>query len=304
MTLNQIMVSTFQNIYETENPSHTPILEVLEEMRRPGDELKNRIKAVREAKTAAEQDRLKVMLLPVLCPSATFTKRTDASILDYNGVICLDLDNTLDPKGMKALAKIYPYTLAAMISPTGTGVKVFVLTDLRDPGRHSDLYHHLGDIMGFKKRLDLKFDPSCCNPSRACFFSYDPAMWINQDVIPFHVDLDKLPIYTPAPKTATTTAPAMTRTDIAIDTPDFPAPRTDSKAIMNAIVDTHTLFEEYYPMYQGVRNNNLFILAFFFRLEGIPEDVATDYLVAYYVDPAGGFTAAEISRTVHSAYIR
>ena len=299
--LNQIMVSTFQNIYETENPSHRPILEVLEEMKRPGDELKKRIKAVREEGTAAEQDRLKVLLLPVLCPSGTFTKRSDASMLDYNGVICLDLDNTLDPKGMKALAKTFPYALAAMISPTGTGVKVFVLTDLKDPGRHSDLYHHLGDIMGFKKRLDLKFDPSCCNPSRACFFSYDPAMWINQDVVPYHVDLDKLPVYTPAPKTVTTTK---TRTDIAIDTPDFPAPLSDSDAIRDAIVDTHTLFEEYYPMYQGVRNNNLFILAFFFRLKGIPEDDATDYLVAYYRDPVGGFTVDEIKRTVKSAYTR
>ena len=78
---------------------------------------------------------------------------------------------------------------------------------------------------------------------------------------------------------------------------------TEQKEIQDAIVETHTLFEEYYPMYQGVRNNNLYILAFFFRLEGIPEDVATDYLVAYYVDPVGGFTATEISRTVHSAYI-
>lgn len=295
------MVSTFQNIYETENPSHRSFLEVLEEMKRPGDELKNRIKAVREAKTSAEQDRLKVLLLPVLCPSGTFTRRSDASILDYNGVICLDLDNTLDPKGMKALAKTFPYALAAMTSPTGIGVKVFVLTDLKDPSRHSDLYYHLEDIMGFKKRLDLKFDPSCCNLSRACFFSYDPAMWINQDVVPYHVDLDKLPIYTPAPKSATTTK---TRTDIAIDTPEYPTPLTNLDAIRNAIVDTHTLFEEYYPMYQGVQNNNLFILAFFFRLEGIPEDDAVDYLVAYYVDPAGGFTAGEIKRTVHSAYIR
>ena len=299
--LNQLMVSTFQNIYETEKPSHRPILEVLEEMRRPENELKNRIKAVREAKFPAEQDRLKVLLLPVLCPSGTFTKRSDASMLDYNGVICLDLDNTLDPKGMKALAKTYPYTLAAMVSPTGIGVKVFVLTDLKDPSRHSDLYHHLGDIMGFKKRLDLKFDPSCCNPSRACFFSYDQAMWINQSVVPYHVDLDKLPVYTPAPKTVITTT---TRTDIAIDTPDFPAPLTDSEAIRNAVIDTHTLFEKYYPMYQGVRNNNLFILAFFFRLEGIPEDDATDYLVAYYRDPVGGFTVDEIKRTVKSAYTR
>lgn len=301
--LNQIMVSTFQNIYETENPTHLPLLEVLEGMMTPGDELKNRIKAVREAKTPAEQDRLKVMLLPVLCPSGTFSKRADSAILDYSGVICLDLDDTLDLKGMKALAKTFPYTLAAMVSPTKTGLKVFVLSDLKDPSRHSDLYHHLGDIMGFKKRFDLKFDPSCSNPSRACFFSYDPAMWINQNVIPFHVDLDTLPVYTPVPGTKTST-PSKTRTDIAIDTPDFPTPLTDQEAIREAIIDTHTLFEEYYPMHQGVRNNNLFILAFFFRLDGIPEDVASDYLVAYYVDPSGGFTADEIKRTVHSAYTR
>lgn len=304
MTLNTLMVSTFQNIYETENPRHCPILEVLNEMRAPGDELKNRIKAIREAKSPAEQDRLKVMLLPVLCPSGTFTKRSDAGILDYSGIICLDLDDTLDLKGIKAQAKSFPYSLAAMVSPTGKGVKVFVLTDLRgaSASRHSDLYHHLGDIMGFKKRLDLEFDPSCSNPSRACFFTYDPGMWINPDVVPFHVDLDTLPVYTPATKTAT--ASTKKRTDIAIDTPVFPTPLTEQKEIQDAIVETHTLFEEYYPMYQGVRNNNLYILAFFFRLEGIPEDVATDYLLAYYLDPLGGFSVEEIKRTVKSAYTR
>ena len=44
--------------------------------------------------------------------------------------------------------------------------------------------------------------------------------------------------------------------------------------------------------------------AFFFRLDGIPEDAATDYLVAYYNDPAGDFTADEIKRTVKSVYSR
>jgi len=57
-------------------------------------------------------------------------------------------------------------------------------------------------------------------------------------------------------------------------------------------------------MAQGVRNSNLYVLAFFFRLDGIPEDVASDYLVAYYIDPAGDFTADEIKRTVKSAYSR
>ena len=302
--LNQILVSTFESIYETKTPVHRPLLEVLEEMRNPGEDLKDRIKSIRKAKAPAEQDQLKVMLLPVICPSGTFSERNDAALLQYNGVVCLDLDDVISPRDMKAMAKSYPYTLAVMTSPTGSGVKVFLLTDSTDPSRHSDLYHHIGDVTGFKKRSDVKFDPSCSNPSRACFFSYDKDLWINHDVIPYHVDFASVPTYTPPAKAASPVSSATkSRTELDYDNPAFPEPLTDQNTIRDAIVNTHSLFEEYHAVFHGVRNNNLYILAFFFRLEGIPEDIATDYLVAYYVDPTGGFTATEISRTVHSAYI-
>ena len=256
---------------------------------------------IRRSSKPEEQDSLKVKLLPVICPSGTFGKRSDSALIDYNGIVCLDLDDVAVPEGIKIVAMKFPFTLAAMISPTGTGVKVFVLTDLRDPSRHNDLYHHLGSVMGFKTRPDLKFDPSCSNPSRACFMSYDEAIMVNENAEPYHVDLETLPVYTPPTKTPST---PVVRTDIAYDDISFPPYLTNPKKIRPAIKKAHTLFEKYYPMHQGVRNNNLYILAFFFRLEGIPEDVATDYLVAYYVDPAGGFTAGEIKRTIHSAYIR
>lgn len=308
MYLKSIMVSCFSNIAETTTPTHRPILEVLADMgysKRPLDtKLKTTVEMIRRASTAGEQDSLKVKLLPVICPSGTFSCRKDSAIIDYNGIICLDLDDTLDIKGMKAMAMSYPYTLATLVSPSGKGIKVFVLTDLTDISRHSDLYHHLGDIMGFKARIDLKFDPSCSNPSRACFMSYDKEIKVNENVVPFHVDLDTLPIYTPPARTTVTTPTAKVKTDIASEEIDFPDPLTDNRAIREAIKNSHTLFEEYYPMVQGVRNNNLYVLAFFFRLDGIPEDAATDYLVAYYVDPTGGFTADEIKRTVRSAYSR
>lgn len=301
--INQILVSTFESIYETKNPIHRPLLEVLEEMRNPGEDLKDRIKSIRKAKAPAEQNLMK-MLLPVICPAGTFSERNDAALLQYNGVVCLDLDDVISPRDLKLLAKTFPYTLAAMVSPTGSGVKVFILTDSTDPSRHSDLYHHLGDVTGFKKRLDLKFDPSCSNPSRACFFSYDRDLWINHDVIPYHVDFASIPVYTPPAKTASSVPSATkTRTELDYDNPVFPVPLTDQNAIRDAIVNTHSLFEDYHAVFHGVRNNNLYILAFFFRLEGVPEDDASDYLVAYYVDPSG-FTADEIRRTVHSAYIR
>ena len=301
------MVSCFSNIAETTTPTHRPIMEVFSDMgysRHPLDtKLKATVEMIRRTSPAGEQESLKKKLLPVVCPSGTFSCRKDTALIDYSGIVCLDLDDTLDPKGIKAMAMSYPYTLAAMLSPT-KGVKVFVLTDLTDTSRHSDLYHHLGDIMGFKGRFDLKFDPSCCNLSRACFMSYDKEIKVNENVVPFHVDLATLPVYTPPAKTAVTTPTEKVKTDIASEEIDFPDPLTDNRAIREAIKNSHSLFEEYYPMVQGVRNNNLYVLAFFFRLDGIPEDIATDYLVAYYVDPTGGFTADEIKRTVRSAYSR
>ena len=310
MYITSIMVSCFGNICETEHPTYRPILEVLTDMGysgKPTDtRLKSTVERIRRESDAQKQDSLKVKLLPVICPSGVFSKRADAALLDYNGIICLDLDNVIEIQGMKIHAMTFPYTLATMVSPTGTGLKVFILTDLKDPTRHSDLYHHLGSIMGFKSVIGLKFDPSCSNPSRACFMSYDKDIRVNDKAEPYHVDLDTLPVYTPPAKVSSTPSTTLTkpRTDIATSDIDFPDPLTDYEEIRDKIKESHTLFEEYFPMHQGVRNTNLYILAFFFRLDGIPEDAATDYLVAYYVDPAGGFTAGEIKRTIHSAYIR
>ena len=301
MVISQLMVSTFPSIYETENPTQRPLIEVLEEMKNPGEQLERMITAVRGSKSTAEQDRLKVMLLPVLCPSGTFSKRADSALVQYNGVICLDLDDTVDTVAVIEMAKQFPHTLATMLSPTGKGVKLFILTDLQDSSRHSDLYHHLGNIMGYTSRPGLKFDPSCSNPSRACFFSVDKKMYINRNATPYHVDLGTLPAYTPAAKTP---AVSVTIPEEALYNPSFPSPLTDMEAIRDAIVDTHSLFEEYHPFIPGQRNSSIYTLAFFFRLDGVPEDVATDYLVAYYSDPAGGFTADEIKRTVKSAYSR
>ena len=77
---------------------------------------------------------------------------------------------------------------------------------------------------------------------------------------------------------------------------------TDNAAIRETILNTHEFFERYYSMVEGKRNTNLFILASFFKDNGIPQDHATDYLTAYYVDGNNGFTSDEIKKTVNSAY--
>lgn len=288
--LNEIRVSGFSNITETRLPYQCLLLDVLDSIKHPLPELKSCISQIRNETDHDKQNELKVKLLPVFCFSGVFSERKDDGLIDLNPIICLDLDDVKDLDAEKERLKSIPYVLAFFTSPRGTGLKVLVHHDLSDPTHHKDLYNDLGNAMGFIGRTDLKFDLSCSNVSRACFYSADLKMWLNKDAVPYHFEPPTTPITSPSiPTTATK--------DIV-----FPAPLTDYKEIRKKIQDSHTLFEAHYSMYPGCRNKNLYILASFFRYDGIPEDIATDYLVAYYQDDLNGFPATEIRKTVGSAY--
>ena len=287
-----LRVSGFSNIAETRLPYQCLMLDVLDSIKHPSSELKSCISQIRNETDHDKQNELKVKLLPVFCFSGVFSERNDLKLIHMSPVICLDLDSVNDMEAEKErLKNNYPYVLSIFTSPTGTGLKVLVLHDLSDPTHHKDLYNDLGNAMGLNGRTDLKFDLSCSNVSRACFISADPKLWLNKNAIPYHFVPQTTPVTPPSiPTTATK--------DIV-----FPASSlTDYNEIRKKVQDSHTLFEGHYSMYPGCRNKNLYILASFFRYDGIPEDIATDYLVAYYQDDLNGFPATEIRKTVGSAY--
>ena len=67
--------------------------------------------------------------LPAFTVSSTFTsKRKLEFVQDYNGVLHLDYDKVDDVNKYKEQVKEIPYTLAAFVSPSGDGLKVFVKT--------------------------------------------------------------------------------------------------------------------------------------------------------------------------------
>ena len=293
-SLREIRVSGFSNITETRLPYQCLMLDVLDSIKHPSPELKSCISQIQNETDHDKQNELKVKLLPVFCFSGTFSERSDLKLIHMSPVICLDLDSVNDMEAEKErLKNNYPYVLSIFTSPTGTGLKVLVLHDLSDPTHHKDLYNDLGNAMGLNGRTDLKFDLSCSNVSRACFISADPKLWLNKrpELYQFVPSIISAP--SPTPSTPTTS----TR-DIVFPTTSL----TDYNEIRKKIQDSHTLFESHYSMYPGCRNKNLYILASFFRYDGIPEDIATDYLVAYYQDNLNGFPAAEIRKTVGSAY--
>ena len=289
--INEIIVSAFSNIAEPNLPKQCYLMDVLDCIKHPPTDLNNRIKQIRNEADKNKRDGLKVKLLPVVCFSGTFSKRYDNEIINLNPIICLDIDRVSDLDAERERLKSVPYVLSIFTSPTGTGLKVLVYHDMDKPEHHKDLYSELGNDLRLMGRTDVKFDMSCSNLSRACFISADPKLWLNKDAIQYHFS----PITSPAISSA---IPATSTRDIVFPTTLL----SDYHKIRQQIQETHTLFEAHYSMYPGCRNKNLYILASFFRYDGIPEDIATDYLVAYYQDNLNGFPAAEIRKTVGSAY--
>lgn len=300
MAAEDIVISWFSNVKEKLHPVHTPLLDVLQEIKEGTGDLKASIASIRKAPDEETRQKLKIKTLPVFCPSGTFTSREDAAVIDFSGIVCLDLDHVLNKDAVISTVKSTPYVLAAFESPSD-GLKVLCLVKLNedDPTVHfKAIYHHLGSQLGLSDRQDLVFDASCAHISRACFFSYSPKMYLNKNASPLEIDVATLPEYHAVKNQVAKGPKEEDDEDVQVQ------PLTDYVEIRRQIQETHTKFEKYFSLYPGVRNNNLFLLAIRFWLGGIPEENAVNYLVAYYACPKDGFGADEIERTVRSAYSR
>lgn len=293
MVKKDIAVSLFSNIKAVNYPSHVSLMEILRKIGDCDKSIKRIVDVVSKEKDKSKRDELKQKLLPVFCPNGTFEKREDKALIEMSGIVCIDLDNVKDLQGEKNRLKRFPCVLSVFKSPSQNGLKVLVLHDLKDPNRFYDMYFFLGEQLGLTGRADLIFDTSCAHVSRACFMSVDKDIYINNHATTYHVELDKIP-YPTAAAIAKPTKAKVSSGNITV--------LTNATEIRKRVLEEHELFEKYYSMQKGNRNCNLFILASFFKDSGIPEQFAEDYLVIYYQDPANGFTADEIKRTVQSAY--
>ena len=162
-------VTIFKNISDTSGPNHIMISQALNRIR--DGRSKDAITAVREG-TGNKKD------LPVVCFSGEFAKREDGQLLEHSGFIVLDFDklgkNVYD---WKEILCADPFTYACWISPSGNGIKSLIR--VTNTERHRD--HFRGAVAYFKKQYDLEVDPTGINESRACFESYDPEIFVNEE---------------------------------------------------------------------------------------------------------------------------
>lgn len=268
------MITVFKSILNTTTPFYPEVSEVFDEIR-TGRKCKDLIGLIRKEKDKDKQNELKKGL-PAICFSGTFSKRSDNSIIEHSGLICLDFDNFKSAELMdqaKNGFKDDSFTHAVFTSPSGNGLKVIVKIP-KDIDNHKLYFNALRDYYNTEE-----FDVTSKNLSRVCYESYDPDIYVNYD--------------------------SDVWTDMSVDE-DIVVNKLTSTPVLTIDDDSQKIsrilkwFEKDYQMVKGQRNNNLFVLASAFNRYGIPKSVATFFCKSKYATK--GFGDSEIETTINSAY--
>ena len=267
-------VTIFQSIRDTDTPFFRDVHVILERIKDGAGATKDLVKKIRLEKRKPERQELK-KLLPAICFSGTFNKRTDVSLLQHSGLICLDFDGYTKQKELlqdKENLSKNKYVFSVFISPSGNGLKVLVKIP-------ADAENHTSFFNSLEKHFNSPyFDKTSKNLSRVCYESYDPLIYVNENSSIW--DVIEEPEYTEVSR--------------ARDKATIPI--TDENKIVEILIKW---WERKYPMSEGQRNQNAYVLAMAFNDFGINKSLALYVLNQFATDD---FTIREIGTTIDSAY--
>ena len=174
--MKNTLITIYKNVF-TEEANHITIEKALERIKTGRSEAM--VKHIRSLPTKDEQNAIKINL-PAICFSGIIPtgKREDARLEKHSGLVTLDFDE-LTPDVFAEKKRFFAnqiYTVAAFLSPRGNGLKILI--KIADKTKHKE---HYGALL--KEFAGL--DRANINPSRVCFESYDPEIFINYDAEPY-----------------------------------------------------------------------------------------------------------------------
>lgn len=265
-------ITIFKNIHETSTPFFKDVEVILERIKDgKSKELVNKIRAEKD-KTARNELKKE---LPAVCFSGKFNKRADSALIEHSGLICLDFDGYEKQKKMlqdkNALTK-NKYVYSVFVSPSGNGLKVLVKIP-QDPENHGNYFRSLEQAFA-----SPHFDTTSKNISRVCYESYDPLIYVNPNSSIW--DTISEPEYTEVKKHK--------------DVPTIAI--SDENKVVEILVKW---WQKKYPMVEGQRNHNVYVLAMAMNDFGINRSLAT-YVCGQFASE--DFPMSEIDTTIGSAY--
>jgi hypothetical protein len=265
-------ITIFRNIRETDTPFHRDVHLILDRIKNGSS--KELVSKIRGNNVKSERNDLKKDL-PAICFSGIFKKRGDQYLEEHSGIICLDFDGYEKQRELlqeKQRLSEDKFVYSVFISPSGKGLKVLVRVPA-DEENHKSYFNALE-----KHFSNPHFDKTSKNVSRVCYESYDPLIYINDKASLWeelseedYVELHKFK-----------------------DSPTVPM--TDENRIVERLV---RWWERKYPMSEGQRNHNTYVLARAFNDFGISKSLA-EYVLGRYA--SADFPASEIRTTINSAY--
>lgn len=141
--------------------------------------LKSTIDLIRSTESKEEKDKLKLKLPAVTFSAIMRSGHKISEIIEHTGLIQMDFDEISDDEIEKFTIwlKEDKYTYILFKSPSGRPkVIVKIPPDLT---KHKRYFEALFEY--YKAKYRLIADKSCKDPSRLCFLSYDPDIYVNQD---------------------------------------------------------------------------------------------------------------------------
>lgn len=172
---NTYSVSFFDNLRSSTPTCTIPILEVFEQ--------------IQSGKWAKQIEDCKIDLnkkkeLPCFTPSGIFFKRNKQGIDNYSGLICLDIDKVNDPEQLKEQCKTISWIWVAFITPSGSGLKIFVQT----PAELNQFQIYEAEVArAFYANTGYLRDEKSKDLTRLQFISYDEKIYINDTPILFEI---------------------------------------------------------------------------------------------------------------------
>lgn len=151
------------------------------------------IEQLKSIKDPDEQKKFKESKLPSFCISCRIKDwRKEENIISHSGLLNIDIDGEQnlhieDWHEMRdRICDQLPTIVSCFLSARGNGLSFVVKIN---PSKHRETYSSIG--FDLQKRFNIYIDPSCKNPTRLRFVSYDPDAFIN-------FDFDNIPLVVPS----------------------------------------------------------------------------------------------------------
>lgn len=134
------------------------------------------LQKIRQCETKEERDKLKSKLSYVTF-AGIFTKRGIESLKESSGLVCLDYDGVDNIEEIKDKLIQNKYTHCVFISPSGKGLKLIVkIPKVKCNEEYKEYWNSIS------KHYNLgETDEATKDISRACYLSYDPKPYFNQN---------------------------------------------------------------------------------------------------------------------------